>query len=142
MASPGRIFPAPWRNWSPPSKKSRPAGEIALSICCDSPFCLCSSCPEKPCLMSALFYSIPPRAIACGMKSSPKSKMNPSGNIWQNDFATYRKEDLSPPKHKLSKLLLAGNVGLMLSQPVNRFPFRSFKDQGNIVYGESGCHRP
>ena len=52
--------------------------------------------------------------------------------FWLNDFDQYRRDDFSPPKHKLGKLLLAGTVSLMLSQPENRFHLRSVMDEGMI----------
>ena len=53
--------------------------------------------------------------------------------FWENDFARYSNADLSPPKHKLSKLLLSGTVSLMLSQPESRFNFRHIMDSGLIL---------
>lgn len=39
----------------------------------------------------------------------------------QIELGNYRNEELSPPRNKLSKLLLAGTVSHMLSQPVSAF---------------------
>ena len=52
--------------------------------------------------------------------------------FWQNDFGLYRKDELTPAKHKLSKLLVGGTVSLMLSQPYSRFNFRRIMDDGMI----------
>ncbi|MFH1742653.1 MAG: type IV secretion system DNA-binding domain-containing protein [bacterium] len=52
--------------------------------------------------------------------------------FWENDFAQYRKDDLGPPKNKLSKLLLTDSVSRMLSQPENRIHFREIMDKGLI----------
>ena len=53
--------------------------------------------------------------------------------FWEQDFANYRKEDIGPPRHKLSKLLLSGPVQLMLSQPDSSFSLRQVMDQGMIL---------
>lgn len=53
--------------------------------------------------------------------------------FWQHDFPKYSAQDLSPPQHKLSKLLMAGTVALMLSQPENRINFRQIMDTGQIL---------
>jgi len=54
--------------------------------------------------------------------------------FWKEDFAKYKNEDLSPPKHKLSKLLISsGSVSYMLSQPENAFDFRRIMDEGKIL---------
>ena len=54
-------------------------------------------------------------------------------NFWQNDFAKYSNQDLTPPQHKLSKLLMSGTVALMLSQPESRINFREIMDSGKIL---------
>jgi len=53
--------------------------------------------------------------------------------FWKYDFNKYNNQDLSPPQHKLSKLLLSGNVSLMLSQPESRINFREIMDTGKIL---------
>lgn len=53
--------------------------------------------------------------------------------FWEQDFARYNNQDLSPPKHKLSKLLLSGTSSLMLSQPESRINFRQIMDQGKVL---------
>jgi hypothetical protein len=53
--------------------------------------------------------------------------------FWKNDFSRYNNQDLSPPQHKLSKLLLSGTVSLMLSQPESRINFREIMDSGKIL---------
>ena len=54
-------------------------------------------------------------------------------NFWKHDFLKYSDQDLSPPQHKLSKLLMSGPVSLMLSQPDSRFNFREIMDTGKIL---------
>jgi hypothetical protein len=53
--------------------------------------------------------------------------------FWKNDFHRYSNEALDPPKHKLSKLLVAGTVSLMLSQPESLIDFRRVMDEGKIL---------
>lgn len=53
--------------------------------------------------------------------------------FWREDFDQYTKADLTPPQHKLSKLLLSGSVGLMLSQPHSAFQFQEIMDSGRIL---------
>jgi len=53
--------------------------------------------------------------------------------FWKNDFPKYTNQDLSPPQHKLSKLLMSGNVSAMFSQPENRINFREIMDTGKIL---------
>lgn len=58
----------------------------------------------------------------------------PVKKFWQHDFLKdYRKTDLQAPKHKLSKLVSAGTVSLMLSQPENRISFRRVMDESMIL---------
>ncbi|MBN1818747.1 MAG: type IV secretion system DNA-binding domain-containing protein [Sedimentisphaerales bacterium] len=52
--------------------------------------------------------------------------------FWEHDFMRYRADEFTPPKHKLSKLLVGGTVSLMLSQPNSRFNFRRIMDDGMI----------
>jgi hypothetical protein len=52
--------------------------------------------------------------------------------FWLHDYNDFRKDDLGPPKNKLSKLLVSGTVSLMLSQPESRFNFRRIMDEGMI----------
>lgn len=54
-------------------------------------------------------------------------------NFWNHDFKQYRKDDLGPPKNKLSKLLVGGPVALILSQPDCAFNFRQIMDDGMIL---------
>jgi len=56
-----------------------------------------------------------------------------SRNFWQSDFKKYTNQDLTPPQHKLSKLLMSGTVAMMLSQPENRIDFREIMDTGRIL---------
>jgi len=53
--------------------------------------------------------------------------------FWREDFTKYSAQDLNPPQHKLSKLLMSGNLSLMLSQPENRINFREIMDSGKIL---------
>lgn len=53
--------------------------------------------------------------------------------FWKNDFNRYSNEALDPPKHKLSKLLVAGTVSLMLSQPESLIDFRQAMDEGKVL---------
>ena len=58
----------------------------------------------------------------------------PVKKFWQTDFLKdYRKADLQAPKHKLSKLVSAGSVSLMLSQVESRISFRRIMDEGMIL---------
>ena len=52
--------------------------------------------------------------------------------FWEHDFMLYRPDEFTPPKHKLSKLLVGGTVSLMLSQPNSSFNFRRIMDDGLI----------
>ena len=53
--------------------------------------------------------------------------------FWKNDFDRYSNEALDPPKHKLSKLLVSGNISLMLAQPENLIDFRRIMDEGMVL---------
>jgi hypothetical protein len=53
--------------------------------------------------------------------------------FWLYDYEKYGKDDLGPPKNKLSKLLVSGTVSLMLSQPESRFNFRQIMDEGMLL---------
>ena len=48
--------------------------------------------------------------------------------FWRQEFPQYRADELGPPKNKLSKMLLAGNVALMLSQPESLIDLKSIMD--------------
>ena len=52
---------------------------------------------------------------------------------WAEDFDHYRSADLTPPQHKLSKLLTGETVALMLSQPESAFNFHQIMDNGQIL---------
>jgi hypothetical protein len=52
--------------------------------------------------------------------------------FWEHDFKDYHTDDLGPAKHKLSKLLAAGPVSLMLSQPHSAFNLQRVMDDGMI----------
>ena len=53
--------------------------------------------------------------------------------FWLNDFELCSKDDLGPPKNKLSKLLLSGTTSLMLSQPDSRISFKTIMDEGGVL---------
>lgn len=53
--------------------------------------------------------------------------------FWMHDFERYGKDDLGPPRNKLSKLLVTGTASLMLSQPDNLIDFGRIMDQGMIL---------
>jgi len=54
--------------------------------------------------------------------------------FWKHDFENYRPDELGPPKHKLSMMLLSGTAAsLMLSQPLSSFNFRQVMDKGMIL---------
>jgi len=57
--------------------------------------------------------------------------------FWRDEINKYRSDELGPPKHKLSKLLLSSTGGsLMLSQPENMFNFRHMMDDGMIFIAD------
>lgn len=53
--------------------------------------------------------------------------------FWLHDYGKYRKDDLGPPRNKLSKLLVSNTVSLMLSQPDSLFNLREIMDKGMIL---------
>lgn len=53
--------------------------------------------------------------------------------FWYHDYLKYGKDDLGPPRNKLSKLLVSKTVSLMLSQPESLFNFRDIMDRGMIL---------
>lgn len=53
--------------------------------------------------------------------------------FWREDFDRYSAADLSPPQHKLSKLLAGETVALMLSQADSAFALREVMDSGKIL---------
>jgi len=53
--------------------------------------------------------------------------------FWHHDFDGYRKDELTPPQHKLNKLLASGTVALMLSQSSSRINLRRIMDEGMIL---------
>lgn len=57
-----------------------------------------------------------------------------SRQFWTQRFRTYGNQELGPPQHKLSTLLMGGHsVSLMLSQPESRFNLREIMDEGQIL---------
>jgi len=58
----------------------------------------------------------------------------PVKKFFQTDYLKdYTKSDLQAPKHKLSKLIAAGSVSLMLSQSESLIDFRKIMDEGMIL---------
>jgi len=53
--------------------------------------------------------------------------------FWLHDIEGYRKDDLGPPRNKLSKLLLSGTVSMMLAQPEHAIDFPTIMDDGMIL---------
>lgn len=53
--------------------------------------------------------------------------------FWRDDLGKYARADLTPPQHKLSKLLSAGPLALMLSQPDSLIDLRQVMDEGKIL---------
>ena len=53
--------------------------------------------------------------------------------FWQHDYERYGKDDLGPPRNKLSKLLVNGTVSLMLSQPDSLIDFSHIMDHDMIL---------
>ena len=57
--------------------------------------------------------------------------------FWKEDINKYKPDELGPPKHKLSKLLLSDTAAsLMLSQPQSAFNFRRIMDDGMIFLAD------
>ena len=57
--------------------------------------------------------------------------------FWREDINKYKPDELGPPKHKLSKLLLSDTAAsLMLSQPRSSFNFRRIMDDGMIFLAD------
>lgn len=58
-------------------------------------------------------------------------------HFWKEDITKYKPDELGPPKHKLSKLLLSDTAAsLMLSQPRSAFNFRRIMDDGMIFLAD------
>lgn len=53
--------------------------------------------------------------------------------FWQQDYDKYGKDEMGPPRNKLSKLLVSGSVSLMLSQPDNWINLRQIMNEGLIL---------
>ena len=54
-------------------------------------------------------------------------------NFWKHDFDLYTRADLITPQLLLSKLLMAENVGVMLSQRGSSFSLRDVMEQGKVL---------
>ena len=69
------------------------------------------------------------QVLASGLVANPHSR-----RFWTQQFPKYGNQELGPPQHKLSSLLLGGHaVSLMLSQPDSRFNLREIMDEGRIL---------
>jgi len=54
--------------------------------------------------------------------------------FWNKDFKSYKRDDFTPPHHKLSKLLnIEETVSLMLTQPDNLIDFQNIIETGKIL---------
>jgi len=53
--------------------------------------------------------------------------------FWKEDFDACQKSELTPPQHKLSKLLASGTYAEMLSQPQSLIDFWQVMDEGKIL---------
>lgn len=53
--------------------------------------------------------------------------------FWKDLYPNYKKDEMGPPQHKLSKLLSYDTVQLMLSQPENRISFQQIMNDGKIL---------
>ena len=53
--------------------------------------------------------------------------------FWKYDYPNLKKDELGPPRNKMSQLLLSGTPALMLSQPENKINFRKIMDEGYIL---------
>lgn len=56
--------------------------------------------------------------------------------FFTNDFQSFRKDDLNPPKNKLSKILVSDSVYLMLSQPDSAFTMRNVLEESRILLAD------
>ena len=54
----------------------------------------------------------------------------------RHDIQKYRQDEISPAKHKLSKLLGTDSIQLMLSQSESAFGFRQIMDEGMIFFAD------
>lgn len=53
--------------------------------------------------------------------------------FWRDDLISYARADLTPPQHKLSKLLSGGPLALMLSQPDSLLDLGHIMNDGGIL---------
>lgn len=74
-----------------------------------------------------------PESNALRQRVKPLLQHRLSRSFWEHDFDRYGNADLSPPQHKLSKLLTVGNESLMLSQSDTSFDFSEIMASGNIL---------
>lgn len=56
-----------------------------------------------------------------------------ANTFWEEDFNEYKQADLTPPQHKLSKLLVSDTVSRMLSQERSMFNLRDVMDCGKVL---------
>jgi hypothetical protein len=69
------------------------------------------------------------RKLTAGLIVNPYAR-----RFWTGRFLKYGEQELGPPQHKLSTLLMGGHgVSLMLSQPDSRFNLRQIMDEGRIL---------
>jgi DNA helicase HerA-like ATPase len=68
------------------------------------------------------------RKAILGAVDSPAARL-----FFAHDLTKYGKDDLGPPRNKLSKLLLSGGGSLMLSQPESRLDLREIMEEGRIL---------
>jgi len=69
------------------------------------------------------------------VNSISKHVTNPvAKRFWEKDYASYKRDDFTPPHHKLSKLLNSDeSVSLMLSQPNSLINYKSIMDGNKIL---------
>ena len=60
----------------------------------------------------------------------------PAHDFWNHDLKGYRKDDLGPPRNKLSKLLLSGTVSAMFSQPASAISLHDIMSRGMVLLAD------
>jgi len=90
--------------------------------------------PNSSLLDAAILLKPKSEESKCIRKAILEVMDNETGRqFWQEDFGRYRSDDLTPPQHKLSKLVVGGTVSLMLSQSESLFDLRQIMDDGMIL---------
>ena len=74
-----------------------------------------------------------PESNALRERIKPLLQHRLSRSFWEHDFDRYGNADLTPPQHKLSKLLTMGNESLMLSQSDTLFDLGEIMASGKIL---------